>query len=402
MPARLAIAAIDLLLDAPPASQILLFTGGEPFLHFPLLRRAILHARGRHGPGKQLRIRVNTNGLLLTPSIVSFLDEQEVHVQLSFDGVAEAQRLRRGADFDRLDRLLRWLRARQPHFYRRGLAIAMSVAPETVPALAASVRYFLDMRVQEIRLGPVMQRRVARGVAPELADLLDAQFAEVVEDSIRHYDRTGETPLGLFRPQPDRDRDRPAGGAPHAGELLCRAGAGECLAIGPTGEASVCPVFLSAEFPDSGALAENRNRLLLGRLDSPTFRDRIASIARETTASGLFTRDGKHSSLGRCSACAFARGCGACPASIPFDAGNEDPERIPDFSCALFRAAARHSARYVERRAPRFSDGYREAFDSARVVRPVISGGPVRDRLLDQSAAGRGSKENDRGVTLPT
>jgi uncharacterized Fe-S cluster-containing radical SAM superfamily protein len=360
MPPSLAREAIDFLLESPVPEQTLLFTGGEPLLEFPLLREAILHARQACPPGKRLRIVLNTNGMLLGPRTLSFLAEQQVEVQLSFDGVAEAQSLRDPRSFARLDRLLLTTRRSQPHFYRRSLSVAMTVGPATVPFLAASIRYFLARRVGEIRLGPVLLRRTEP--TPGLLDLLDAQFREVVEASLLHFRETGETPLALFRESPDR------GQAGRPRDLLCHAGAGECLALGPTGEGSVCPLFLSGDFPASGPLSGRRAGLLLGRFGDEDFRARLASMPRAVAESGLFRRETKRSSSGECSTCESASLCWACPASILLDQGNDDPDRIPDLQCALSRVAAAHRARFLERRGPRFSEDYAEMLRSVRLV----------------------------------
>jgi sulfatase maturation enzyme AslB (radical SAM superfamily) len=375
MPVRIARRAIDLLLASPLRRNTLLLTGGEPFLTFPLVRQVVLHARRNCPPGKRLRITVNTNGTLLTPEIVSFLAEQEVEAQISFDGVAEAQSLRHPGSFERLDRLLTEVRREEPRYFRRFLSIAMTVGPDTIPFLAASVRYFLSKRVRDLRVGVTfLGRREACPGPADLLDLLDAQFTRIVDDCVRHFRATGESPVAMLR-SPVEEPDL-------SGTPLCHAATGECLAVGPSGQTSICPVFLSGAFPESGRLSRLRTGLLLGPLAARGFRDRLASVALAAARIGIFRREHKRSALGECSTCEAASFCRPCPASMLLEADNEDPDRIPDLQCAFFRVAARHRRRYLQQRGNRFSEGF------AHLLRAVGTGGrgfwssPVRNPLI--------------------
>src|SRR5512140_3993348 len=69
------------------------FTGGEPLLAAPTLRRAVSYIEQRIDCSR-IQWRVLTNGLLLDRDTLSFLDAHGFIVNLSFDGVpaAHAQR----------------------------------------------------------------------------------------------------------------------------------------------------------------------------------------------------------------------------------------------------------------------------------------------------------------------
>ena len=349
MPKSLALAAIDRVRASPVAEPTLLFTGGEPLLAYPLLRQAILHARRPRPNGERLRIQINTNGMLLSAEIASFLAEQEVEVQLSLDGVPPAQLWRGRRSASRLRHLLPELKRRQPHWYRRRLSVAATVGPETLRFLADSFRHFLSQDLREIRWGAVFSHRGPD--AGPLEPLLEEQLEEVVADSVRHYRSTGETPLTLFRPPaPEGRRDGNRG-------LLCQAADGGCLAVDPGGETSVCPFLLGGDFPGTGPKGRARSGLLLGRLSARGLPSRLRAVA-EASAAGVFRREGKRSDRGDCATCELGADCWACPASILFDRASEDLDHVPGFPCAFMRAVARHRARYLALRGP----GYREEF----------------------------------------
>jgi sulfatase maturation enzyme AslB (radical SAM superfamily) len=60
------------------------FLGGEPLLNWPVFQRAATYAR-RMG-GDDVVLQTFTNGTLLTPDKLSFLEETGVHVTVSLDG----------------------------------------------------------------------------------------------------------------------------------------------------------------------------------------------------------------------------------------------------------------------------------------------------------------------------
>ncbi len=368
MPWPVARAAVDLLLAAPPTQQMLVLTGGEPLLAFPLARRVVLYARKATPAGKRLRIRLYTNGTRLTLEVVSFLAAHDVDVQLSFDGVEQTQSRRGCETFALLDRLLIETRRTAPDFFRRHLSIALTVGPETVPFLADSIRYFLSRRVREIRVGAAFaidgRGRASPGPAAEqlLLDQFDNQFAGIVEACVRHHEATGEVPLGLLRLANGGD----ARGQDRGHDLLCYAAQGESLAVDPSGACSVCPLFLTGDF--RGPPARRRAGLLIGPLRDGEFSARFAAVPGAAAEGGLFRRAGKYSSFGSCSECGCASSCQACPASILLAPQHDDAERIPDFQCALFRTAARHRERFLERCGPGTDGVMAEVLRSVRLV----------------------------------
>lgn len=61
------------------------FYGGEPLLHFPLIKSCIQYARSRF-KNKTVTFSITTNGTLLTPSMASYFFKEGVSLTISIDG----------------------------------------------------------------------------------------------------------------------------------------------------------------------------------------------------------------------------------------------------------------------------------------------------------------------------
>lgn len=67
------------------------FFGGEPFLGFEAMKRAVeLAEQQASARGQRLVLQVTTNGSVLTDEHVRFMKEHQMHVTVSIDGVREA------------------------------------------------------------------------------------------------------------------------------------------------------------------------------------------------------------------------------------------------------------------------------------------------------------------------
>jgi uncharacterized protein len=123
----------------------IVFFGGEPLLHKPLIRDLVGEARAmeRRGEGR-VHFKLTTNGLLLDEAFMRFAQEEDVLVAMSLDGVREAHdRYRRLPDgspsFDLLLPKLRMLLAARPY-----ASVLMVVNPDTAAFLTESVSFLLD------------------------------------------------------------------------------------------------------------------------------------------------------------------------------------------------------------------------------------------------------------------
>jgi uncharacterized protein len=78
---------LDIFFSFSPLDKCVQFTGGEPLLSFPLLKKAVEYIRGRERKEKRIiDIGVISNGTLLNGRILDFFKEQRVGLIISLDG----------------------------------------------------------------------------------------------------------------------------------------------------------------------------------------------------------------------------------------------------------------------------------------------------------------------------
>jgi sulfatase maturation enzyme AslB (radical SAM superfamily) len=321
-------AAIDRLLASRRSEVEVLFIGGEPLSEFSTIVRSVEYIAERKRPEMSIRFAVVTNGLLLGETETEFFVKNGFHLQLSFDGVPGAQRLRGEHTFDKLDALLDRLHETNPYFYTRQLKIASTVLPETVQWLGDSVEYFLHKGVGNLSLAP--QITGSADWKPHRITELENAFDRVFRVSLEHYRRTGQVPLECFRKTEDSDGQTPS-------QLsMCGVGRAEQIAVDVDGQVHGCATFVESyqTFPTT-FLRSRVEAMRLGDLRDPNFRHRLAAFPEAVRRAEIFDhKEQKYSSYGRCSECKYLTECSICPMSIGRDGGN-DPRRIPDFPCAF-------------------------------------------------------------------
>jgi sulfatase maturation enzyme AslB (radical SAM superfamily) len=339
--------ALDLLIASQQPGVRLLFIGGEPLLAFPLVRRAVRHVLARRPPRPPVEFLIATNGTLLGSREAAFLAEHDVDLQISFDGVEPAQRLRGAKTFAQLDTLLDRLRCEHPAYFQRRVSVAVTLTADTIPRLAESVRYFLGKGVPEIVINPAITDQ------PDWDETrlgeLDAQFDALFRASLAYHRRTGLTPVKLLR-RSAGSRARP--GPP---DWLCGACGGEHLAIDVDGQLTGCLLFARSyqELPTT-ALGRALTTLGLGSIHEKWLVRRLEGYGARVAAVQLFNgRSRKRTHRRRCATCAVRSECNPCPVSIVHQPGNEDPHRIPAFVCAFSRVAARYRRRFPPAPDPR-------------------------------------------------
>jgi uncharacterized protein len=87
-----AVRAVDFLFERSGGLEdlVLVFFGGEPLLNFETMRCVAEVAQEKAtAAGKRVHFALTTNGTLLTPEIVDFLEEKDVSVTVSLDGFQE-------------------------------------------------------------------------------------------------------------------------------------------------------------------------------------------------------------------------------------------------------------------------------------------------------------------------
>lgn len=325
-------AAIRQLLTSRLDRPWLTLFGGEPLLAAPLVRRALERVREWAPPRMKPDVRIVTNGTRLDEEMARLLASRDVHVTLSFDGVAPAQDDRSPGSFESLDRLLVRLRRNHPGHFRRRLAVKATLTSRNVPYLAASFRYFLSRGVRDVEFVPVLPDDTCWNA--RAARELDGQLAEVADLSIQELRRSGAVPFRAFRGAADLAAD----GAP-----ACACGSRGLLFVDVDGRLAPCSALAPSTF---GAEPRALRQVLaaLGDLHVTDPDLPAALIRRERRAHRLRFLAGPENRQGPRNACARCKArstCFVCPIAV---AGNRG--RVPAFHCDVNRLFARHRAAF--------------------------------------------------------
>ena len=84
--------AVDWLLESSKELEkvTIFFFGGEPLLNFPVIKKTVAYAKAKASEkNKKVGFGMTTNGSLLTDEIISFIRNEKIKVQVSFDGPPE-------------------------------------------------------------------------------------------------------------------------------------------------------------------------------------------------------------------------------------------------------------------------------------------------------------------------
>jgi len=341
-------AAIELAFSHGRSIVTIAFSGGEPLLEFSLIEQAVRYIRQNAPSGKRVRLFLVTNGTMLDEEKILFFAEHAFDIQLSFDGVRAAQDFRGKHTFESLDRLLDVLSERHPRLYRSHLTVSMTVTPRVVRHLAESVEYFLSKRVKRLEISPSICD--CSDWQPAGVEKLERQFSRIVDSSLLHFRTTGKIPLMLFRNGGTRNHSTAPSSAwiPGTSRRMCGIMRGQKLAVDVDGEAFACVTFVgSCQRLPSKLLRRTAETMRIGNIRSKTFPENRARFLKDARRAEIFYRkEDKYSSYGRCRDCRYFAACGVCPVSIGHIPGNEDSNRIQDFSCAFTFTAGKYRERF--------------------------------------------------------
>lgn len=267
-------------------------TGGEPCLVPELMAQAVRLAQALPQPP---RLAVQTNATLLTPQLLSFFKENEIHVGLSLDGPLEINERLRGSSAA-LSRALALLEAEGVAFNVTTVVTALNVAAlDKVPLLLAGYSqargFGLDLLVNK-----------GRGLAEPAEPQELAAAARRLKLMLAAVNSRRARPL-IWREEALCQSDPAEDGS------FCHACRAESLAVDPEGRLYPCGQTVGVEALSLGTVEEP------GQLRSPLVGLRLT---------------GPH-----CAGCPLEGRCpGDCPSRLYFNAAQ------PRLACALYRALA--------------------------------------------------------------
>ncbi len=136
--------------NVPSKDKKITFLGGEPFLDFPLFERIVRYAREK---GPEAILQTFTNGTLLTPERLEFLNAYEVYTTVSLDGKSGTNDRHRsflksgGSVFAAVMERLRDL-------LKPFLGVSLVFTSETVEELLSNIDFFYRMGFGRITFNP--------------------------------------------------------------------------------------------------------------------------------------------------------------------------------------------------------------------------------------------------------
>lgn len=349
MPWATARAALSLALCSARRKVNVVFSGGEPLLEFPLLRKALEYVEASKPEAMQCEYTLQTNGTLITPEVADYLATRRVETFLSFDGVLQAQELRARGTYAALDDRLSWLGHQYPEFLARDLIITLTVTPDNLPNLARSVKYFIDKGVQKIKMGPVLTPVPGTADKPSaMVDQLRTQFEQLYELNLAHFQNTGRIPVLLFRNEPAGASRANEARSRYASQAMCSAVTLDSPVVDSDGRIYGCVCMAgSVRHPAGVFLATRLAPFMVGHIESPLLEVRWREYPQRTVNVDLFTcRNQKHAAWGWCRDCRQFGECVVCPLATGYMRDNHDPHRVPDFICAFNRVALDYAARF--------------------------------------------------------
>lgn len=182
--------AIDCLFSFPGRNKIISFSGGEPLLEYDLLKKIFTYANfAAKRKNIKLTAVISTNGTLLTPEKIDFLEKNGIFLKISIDGGKKSHNKNRvfGNDVDKssFDIIIKNIdNIRNRVALMNRVSIAMVFTPETAGDLFENVKFLQSRDFSEI------------GFIYEM-------FGDWSEKNLRMFDeqlgKTSEFYLNLFR-----------------------------------------------------------------------------------------------------------------------------------------------------------------------------------------------------------
>jgi sulfatase maturation enzyme AslB (radical SAM superfamily) len=231
------------------------------------------------------------------------------------------------------------MRTNRPEFFRKRLHVVLTVQSATLPHLADAVAFFVQEKVSQIHLSPLLTPDPSWNGDGLLS--LEQQFERILALCQQHLDATGKYPVrslhrwdwGFSLPEP--------------GSELCGIAQGCRPVLDVDGKLYACSLFAPSgghsHWPGQDAVVR---ALALGRPGSETCSQRREELAQRVHSMPAFTgRWDKRSSSGWCRECAARFECEICPFSLLTQPEGVDPNRVPDFLCAFNRTLYRFRRR---------------------------------------------------------
>lgn len=244
MSPEVACRAIDFIVEnsGPRRNSEIDFFGGEPLMNMETVKAAVAHVRRREQEtGKAFKLTLTTNGVLLTPDIIDYLNENNISLVLSLDGRKEVHDKMRPftAGVGSYDKVLPNLQAavksrNDQNYYLRGTFTAHNLD------FAADVLSMADAGFSQLSVEPVVGKDVDYAITEEHLPQLFAEYEKLAEAYLAR--RQSGNGFDFFHFNLDLSN------GPCVAKRLSGCGAGhEYMAVTPEGDLYPCHQFVGRE-----------------------------------------------------------------------------------------------------------------------------------------------------------
>lgn len=171
----------------------LVFHGGEPLLHFPLIREIVTFAVQATRGFKQINFFIQTNGSLFNREIIDFLDKYNFFVGVSLDGMTESTNAHRTVKS--VATCLEFFNKNikeYGEFYRRRVGIICTLSKLNLAAAPNFIFWLQNLGIKSIALNPLMLSGKAKQLSnnvvatEELLELFSNLITLVKNNKLEH------------------------------------------------------------------------------------------------------------------------------------------------------------------------------------------------------------------------
>jgi radical SAM protein with 4Fe4S-binding SPASM domain len=313
---------VDFALAFPLKRQTLELGVGEPTLRIETMFEVISYAEGvAERLGKQVEIRLTTNGVLLDDETVERLVAHGVHISISIDGPADLHdRLRppsvgQGGSFAPAARWIARL-SRDPR--RPKVTASTTLTGWNVGRLDEIIDLYVELGVERVALRPVG----AQGAATSRGDgmlLTREALRRALPQALRRIVDLNAMGKGLREGYLSFYCQQVFGSHRETmTELMSPCGFGIAqLAYSPDGRVFGCEEYMAAGLPALGHVEQDTPASVVGH---PTVREVLEKSFLDDLA---------------CASCAFVPYCGQCPALAKQHTGTFLPVKALSIRCAM-------------------------------------------------------------------
>tara|TARA_Y100000034_G_C6864249_1_gene393697 strand:+ start:306 stop:1250 length:945 start_codon:yes stop_codon:yes gene_type:complete len=141
---------IKTIIDSMPSNIEFVFSGGEPFAEWNLLKKSIEYIR----KSKNSYILIQSNGVLINEEQVNFLKENKVNIEIGLDGLEISNIHRKGINTKIQNKILENIKILNQNFIHT--TCTMTVHPSQCMNMLQNIEYLISIGLNKIEVTPAI------------------------------------------------------------------------------------------------------------------------------------------------------------------------------------------------------------------------------------------------------